>query len=331
MLDGVAEPSEINRRIAFHRLKAAIASGLNEGAAAATEMRAALELAPGDAGLLLATAAAELQAGRFDDALGHARQAGNTGVAQELIGDIEEKRGQFVDAARAYQAAMVLAPDREQYRIALALELVQHQTFALAIAVLEQAAPLFPKSAKIRTLLGIARYAADDIPAAIAALSDAIAIDPKLEPAHVYLSRIVLDSSAAPPRQAVDSLCGWDAIVCSALRLRIAHERADAVLEKEAVAGLKRAPADNAIGHCELGRAYEWEERWTNAREEMEACVRLDPSPQNRLRLGRIYSHLGLSELARQEVEKYKAALQNMSEESARRLSVIQGFEYTLK
>src|SRR5690348_16564925 len=137
--------------------------GLNEGAAAAAEMAAALELSPEDAGLLLATAAAELQAGRFDDALGHARRAGNTRVALELIGDIEEKRGEFVEAAKAYQAAVALAPDREQYRIALALELVSHQTFAPAIAVLEQAAPLFPRSAKIRTLLGIARYAGGDI------------------------------------------------------------------------------------------------------------------------------------------------------------------------
>src|SRR2546425_1093 len=112
----------------------------------------------------------------------------------------------FVAAAKAYQEAVRLAPDREQYRIALALELVEHQTFAPAIAVLAQASTVFPKSAKIRTLLGIARYAGGDIQTAITELTDAIEIDPKLEPAHIYLARIVLDSSAAPPQRTVDSL-----------------------------------------------------------------------------------------------------------------------------
>jgi uncharacterized protein HemY len=102
-------------------------------------------------------------------------------------------------------------------------------------------------------------------------------------------------------------------------------------MEKDAVAGLKRAPADNAVARCELGRAYEWEERWPDARGEMEACVSLDPSPGNRFRLGRIYSHLGLTELARKEIEEYKRAIENMSEESARRQSAIRGFQYTLK
>ena len=71
---------------------------------------------------------------------GAARNSRFDAGVQPLIGDIEEKRGEFVEAAKAYQAAMALAPDQEQYRIALALELVSHQTFAPAIAVLEQAA-----------------------------------------------------------------------------------------------------------------------------------------------------------------------------------------------
>jgi tetratricopeptide (TPR) repeat protein len=173
-LEGAAEPSGVPQRIAYHRLKAAVASGLGETANAAGEMRAALELAPADPGLLAATAAAELQADLLDDALAHARAAGNTPVAQALIGDIQEKRGQYAEALQAYQSAVALAPDREQYRIALALELVQHYTFEPAIQVLEQAAPLFPKSARIRTLLGVAQYAASRYDDAERALTDAI-------------------------------------------------------------------------------------------------------------------------------------------------------------
>jgi predicted Zn-dependent protease len=105
-------------------------------------MGLALALAPDDIPLQMATAAAEFQAGRLDDALTHVRAGQNTAVGQALLGDIEEKRGRYLEAAKAYQQAVALAPDQEQYRIALALELVQHYSFEPAIAVLQQASSL---------------------------------------------------------------------------------------------------------------------------------------------------------------------------------------------
>ena len=331
VLAGVAEPAGVQQRLAFHRLKAAVASGLGEAASAADEMRSALELAPGDPQLLTATAVAELQAGRLDDALRHARGAGNTALSQALIGDIQEKRGQYLEAVKAYQAAVELGPDREQYRITLALELVQHHTFEPAIAVLEQAAAVFPKSAKICTLLGITHYAAGHTEAAVTWLAKAIAADPKLEPAYTYLAQIALEGTGAPEKNILDALCGWNETVCSALRLRLAHENNDTALFNDATAGLKRAPAENAIARCELGRAYEWSGQWTGAREQMEACVRLNPSPQNHYRLGRIYSRLGFPELARRQMDLRDLAARQMSEEVARRESAVQAFQYMLK
>src|SRR5258707_46482 len=62
LLQAVSEPAPTAQRIAFHRLKAAIAAGLNEPGAAASEMQLALAVAPEDAALLFATAVAELQA-----------------------------------------------------------------------------------------------------------------------------------------------------------------------------------------------------------------------------------------------------------------------------
>jgi len=103
-LSGVGEPEDVRQKIAFHRLKAAIASGLKEDAAAAEEMRAALRFSPRDAALLAGTAVAELQAGQFPEAVG------------------------------AYQEAIRLAPQNELYRIALATTLIQHQAFEAAIA-----------------------------------------------------------------------------------------------------------------------------------------------------------------------------------------------------
>src|SRR6478752_3419920 len=118
-LSGAAEPVDVRQKIAFRRLKAAIASGLKEAAVAADEMRAALKLSPADSQLLLGTAVAELQAGQLNGALEHAQRAGYSAAGQALAGDIQQKRGKFPEAVIAYQEASRLAPGNEPYRNAL--------------------------------------------------------------------------------------------------------------------------------------------------------------------------------------------------------------------
>ena len=331
LLEGVKEPELMGQRIAFHRLKAAIASGLGANTTAAHEMRAALELAPADPNLLLATAVAEAQAGLLEDALGHAEQAGNLARAKALIGDIEEKRGEYARAVDAYQAAVTLAPTQEQFRLDLAFEWIKHQNFRLAIDLLEKSVALFPKSAKVRTLLGIANYAEGEIKDAETAFEDAIAVDPRLESPYRCMAEIVLQSSSAPAEPIRKSLCAWNAIVCSALKLRVARQNGDAALEQQAIAGLKLAPPESVVGRCELARAYEWTGQLEKARTEMEACVKLDPLPQNHYRLALLYRKLGMTELARQELELRSQILQKMSEQTALGLSALQRFESPAK
>jgi len=332
-LEGAVEPAGLTQRIAFHRLKAAVASGLGDSATAANEMRSALALAPGDAGLQTATAAAELQAGLLDDALTHARAGGNTAAGQALIGDIQEKRGQYVEAVKAYQAAVALEPGWEQFRIALALELVQHYTFEPAIAVLEQAAPRFPKSARIRTLLGVAQYAAGRFDEAETAMTDALTLDPDLQPVYGYLAQAAFESPSAPPDRTLRTICSRDAegTACLVLQSRAARAEGDAALLAQAVAKLKRTPEDSAVARCELGRVYQATGQLTEARTELETCVRLDPSPQNHYHLGLVYNRMGLVDLAQKEMELRHAAEERRSEDAARRQNAVQAFQYLIK
>ena len=330
LLQGVAEPAPLPQRIAFHRLKAAIASGLGDAAEAADEIESALAAAPADESLKAAAAVAELSAGRLDKALAHARQLTTSAAAEALTGDIQEKRGDYVEAANAYEKAVALAPDREEYRIHLALELIQHYTFEPAVTVLEQAAPLFPRSARIRMLLGVAEYAVRRPEEATAALTDAVQIDPSLDPAWKYLAIVALDSGA-PPRRTADALCRWNQVICGAVELRIAREQNDAALRAQAIRKLHQAPAGDAIARCALGRDYESSGDWPDARREMEACVGLDPSPQNHYRLGLIYSALQLPDLARAQMKLREQAAAKMADENTRRGEAVQAFQYVLK
>lgn len=293
-LQGIPEPVPVTQRIAFHRLMAAIASGLNEAQDAATEIRKALQLAPQDSSLLMATAVAEIGAGQLNAALAD------------------------------YTDAMRTAPSTEEYRTTFGFELIRHQAFRPAIKVLSEATPLFPGSAPLRTLLGIAQYAAGDVEDATATLSEAISREAAAEPAYRSLSRIVLQSSAAPEKRVIDQLCSWNRIVCSALQLRVARERDDAVLWRESVAALEQATRDDPIVPCELARAREWANRNAEARTEMEKCVAANPSAQNHFRLGLLYQRLGLSELARKQMDLRSRSLSGMSEQTANGLSALE-------
>ncbi len=182
----------------------------------------------------------------------------------------------------------------------------------------------FRKSAKLRTLLGIAQYAAGYNDDAIAALSEAIAIDPQMDSAYRCLTQIVLQSSAAPSAAVVKSLCAWNGVVCSALQLRVARETHDTALEAKAIAGLEHAPRNDVVGTCELARAYEWKNDAARARQPMERCVRLDPSPQNHYRLGMLYRKLGLTTLAHEQMELRAKTMQQMSEQTAAWLKSLQ-------
>ncbi len=72
-LKGVEPPNAPGERIAFHRLRAAVASGSGHHREAAEEMRSALRWSPTNKDLLLATAVAERAAGEIDAAIQHFR------------------------------------------------------------------------------------------------------------------------------------------------------------------------------------------------------------------------------------------------------------------
>lgn len=295
-LIGISEPSEIAPRIAFHRLKAAIASGLGDAPAAAREMRDALALTPNDPPILLATAISEMQAGLLLDAFQHA------------------------------QAAASLIPDNESYQLALATISIRSQDFSRAIKALQQVLPRFPHSGRLRTLQGIAEYAVGETSDAIDALESAITVEPNLDSAYRCLSRIVLQSAAVPSVKVAAILCHWDELTCAALHLRLAHAESDTKAQAKAMSALERAPGTNSMAHCELARGYEWSSRLADARSQMELCIRYDPSPQNHYRLSMIYKRLGMNEQANAELQARTRQLEHMSEETAAGLDALHAY-----
>lgn len=309
---------------------------------AATDFAAASALAPDRPDLLYNLALADFRSGRLDEALASAERARTVedgASIESLLGDIQEKRGDPLAAVHSYQAAVNLQPSEERYHIALALELLRHQTFDAALVVLNQSATLFPTSARVKILLALAYFFVDRSADAVQALLQAAELDPQDETVARYLGEITLLDTSTPNPSATAQVCKFadahpqnktaDAF-CGAILLRLARDSEDVSRRPEILRRLQHAARiapSEPVARCQLGKAFEWTEQWRQARIEMEACVRLDPnSPDGHYQLSRIYRRLGLSALANRQTSLQEAAAQRQSDESVRRTETVTKF-----
>ena len=309
---------------------------------AAKDLEDASRLAPDRADIHFNLALARYRNGEWDAALTSAERAKHvedSGSVESLLGDIQEKRGDALAAVHSYQAAVTLEPNVEQHRLALATELLKHQTFDAAVVVLEQARGLFPQSVRITVLLGLTYYFVDRSPDSIRTLLEATRLDTKNVLAAHYLGEITLQDSATPDPAAVAQICEFaDAhrasktgnALCGGVLLRVAEESGDRSRQPEILRRLQQAvqvaPGD-PLARCELGKAFEWSRQWHEARMQMERCVQLDPdSPESHYRLARIDRRLGLTVLASEQTAAQQQATKRQGEDSNRRTKAVTRF-----
>lgn len=358
LMRGVDSPEDPIRGIAFHRLRAAIAAGLQRPKESAEEMRAALRLSPGDPVLLKATAVADLvwldaqikmrshrdlPATIADVQDLKAKGLQDTGEIEALLGEAYEALGDSVSAARSLQEAVRLSPQEEGFRIELAIELMRHQTYEPAVAILKQSMIDFPRSARTRTAFALTLFLSGKEQEGIAQLLEAISLDPAFTPAIRYLGYIASNEGPAPEQRVVKTECDYaDAhasdnesnTYCGALEARLAANNPETanwkpILDRLAIAA-SRDPA-SSIARCEYGKALYQTHDWTRARQELQACVHLDPnSIEGHYRLARVYERLGEGDLARRELALRAEASSRLAAANDAREQSVRGFLYTM-
>jgi hypothetical protein len=181
------------------------------------------------------------------------------------------------------QSERRLAIPRSPSRITLAVRLIAHRDFRSAIDLLQRSITVFPASGRLRRLPGIAHYSNADTEDAISTLAAAIALDPQAEANYECLTQIVLRSSTSRNPEVTAVLRRWNSTICSALKLRIARDDNDSEMQREAIAGLPRASERCCCSPVRTGPWFGVDRSTYRARAEMEACLSLDPSPQNHL------------------------------------------------
>ena len=285
---------------------------------ATVDLSESVRLNPGNPAALAQLAAAELREGDAQAAVAYAQRARalqNTADLEALLGDAYEAVGNSVASARSFEEAVQLSPEEERFRLALAVELLKHQTFAPALRVLERAARDFPRSPRTRTALGLTLFLSDREPEGIAKLLEALDLDPVFAPALRYLREISLTQMGAPQERLIKVMCGFAAAhssddeskaACAGLQARALTEEASAPdwapILKQLASAADSSP-HSALVRCEYAKVLDQAHDSQQARRELEACAELDPnSVEPHFRLARLYRKLGLKELAGKEM-----------------------------
>jgi tetratricopeptide (TPR) repeat protein len=333
--------------LAFRQRLAEVLISHGEYSESLEDLKGAAELDPHRADLQFNLALAEFRASRPDDALESAAKCkalGDSADLEDLLGDIQESRGDNLAAARSYQAAVALAPNEEKYRLSLAVELIRHNSFEAAKVVLKQAEELQPKSWRIQLALGMVEYFAGTDEEATRLLLHAAELAREPETALKYLGDLQIDRASAPDPAVVAKLCGYSdrrpndgrmQFYCGALLFRRDYAKGDKAHAGEILRRLRASAGllpKEASPHCQMDRAYRWLERWPEALSESETCARLDPdSAVAHYRLAQIYKHVGRPEQWQREMKLYEAASRRVADENARRDATMKTFLYTIR
>lgn len=317
-----------------------------EFAEAIEDLQRAAQLEPTRGDLLYNLALAQFKAEHFDDALTSAEKCqalGDSAELQDLLGDIEEARGEYLAAVQSYQAAASLAPSEEKYRLSLSVELLRHRNYDAAKVVLTQAESLWPKSWRILLALSLAEYLSGGGDDAVPTLLHAVELAPQPDPALSFLGDIELNLAPEPNAAAISSICKYSEsqpknaklkFYCAAMTFR----KDNASGEKSQVESILRmlhsssslAPGDPAP-HCQMGRVYRSIEQWEEALQEWRVCAQMDPDlAEAHFRLTEIYHRLGQQEIADKEKKLFEAASKRMADENARREEAIRSFLLTI-
>ncbi len=128
----------------------------------------------------------------------------NHAEVHHLLGDVEEKLGNPLDAARELQYAAELDPS-EAYLFDWGAELLTHRALEPATEVFAQGTRLFPHSVQMQIALGVTWYARGSYDQAAQCLATASDLDPANPAPYLFLGKM-LSTETTPPAIAIEKL-----------------------------------------------------------------------------------------------------------------------------
>ena len=266
----------------------------------------------------------------------------DTGELHNLLGQIDEKDGKYLDAVNEFQTAAHMDPSEDNL-FHWGSELLLHRTYEPAIEVFQRGTELYPKSPRLFIGLGMALYSRGKYDDAVKALLAASDLDPSDPRCYYFLSK-AYDSSPTQAEEVIQRFqrfCKFQpangrAYYYYAMSLWKGRRAEEPDVDLQQVKFLleKSVTLDPnlAEAHLQLGNLYSEQHDYAKAGPEYERALQLNADLADaHYRLGQVFVHTGQKDRAQQEFDVYqRLRAQHMAELDKERAEV-QQFVYTAK
>ena len=266
----------------------------------------------------------------------------NTAELHNLLGEIQEKSGEFITAAKEYETAAHMEPSEDNL-FDWGSELLLHETLAPAIEVFQQASTRYPHSPRLLIGLGMALYSRGNYDEAVKALLQAADLSPSDPRAYLFLSK-AYDRSPEQVNDVIERFHKFSELQPDnaqaqyyyAMSLWKGKRAQDPNLDLNQIQSLlkKSVTLDPKLGeaHLQLGNVYSDENKHAEAIPEYLLALKLNPDlADGYYRLGQAYVRTGEKDRAQEQFQIYqKVRTQHMADLDKQRAEVRQ-FVYSAK
>jgi len=260
----------------------------------------------------------------------------NTGELHNLLGQIDEKDGKFVEAGNEYETAAQMDPSDDNL-FDWGSELLLHRAYEPAIDVFKQAVQRYPNSPRLVIGLGMALYSRGIYDEAVKALLAAADLNPSDARCYLFLSK-AYDSSPNQADEVIQRFRRYAELEPGnalaqyyyAMSLWKGKRVQDSGLDLHQVESLlrKAIALDEKLpeAHVQLGNLYADQHEYDKSVPEYVRALELNPDlPDAHYRLGTDYVHLGQKDRAHKEFDIYQQQrAQHMAELDKERAEVQQ-------
>jgi tetratricopeptide (TPR) repeat protein len=241
----------------------------------------------------------------------------NTAELHNLLGQVEEKKGQYVEAANEFEIAAHMDPG-ESNLFDWGSELLLHRTLDPAIEIFQHAAERYPDSSRLAIGLGMALYSRGNYDDAVKSLLKAADLNPSDPRCYPFLSR-AYDSSPSQADEVIQRFRRFAelqprnarALYYYAMSLWKGRRAQDPGLDLQQIASLlKQSMALDptlADAHLQLGNLYSDQTKFAEAIPEYRRALELNSDLADaHYRLGQAYVRSGEKDRAQPEFEVYQ-------------------------
>ena len=305
----------------------------------------ARDLEPSDYENSYDLALANAHAGNYERARDHAQAFiahHDTAELHHLLGDVQEKLGNSLEAVREYQHAAEIDP-REPYLFDWGAELLLHHAAEPAVEIFTQGQRLFPRSERILIGLGAAWFARGSYDKAVQRICEASDLNPNDSVPYFFLGKMQR-AEPTPSEESVEKL-----------RRFVAQQPKSAEANYYYAVGLwklRKGPQDTvrtaqvetllrnvirldpkfAAAYLQLGILNSEQRDYPQAISDYQQAIQADPQIEEaHYRLAQAYRQTGEAAKADDELKVYDRIARESAQQAERERHEIRQFVYTLR